>query len=116
LGIVGESGCGKSTLAAALSGSGSPNLKITGGTLTMDDGSSVNIGAEGRTPLDWRGDVISLLPQRALNSLNPTERIGDYAYDVIRAHKRMDRREALQLAEERLEQQGLSAEIGRAHV
>lgn len=115
LGIVGESGCGKSTLAAALSGSGSPNLKITGGTLTMDDGSSVDIGAEGRTPLDWRGDVISLLPQRALNSLNPTERIGDYAYDVIRAHKRMDRREALDLAEDRLEQLGLPRRVLQAY-
>lgn len=112
LGIVGESGCGKSTLAAALSASGPPNLKIGGGQLMLDDNATVDLARSGGTPREWRGSVISLLPQRALNSLNPTARIGDYAYDVIRAHKtRMRKREALDLAEGRLEQLGLPARV-----
>ena len=111
LGVVGESGCGKSTLAAALSGSGPPNLRIEHGRLTMDDKKSVDIGKEGSTPLDWRGDVISLLPQRALNSLNPTERIGNYAFDVIRAHRKVTEKEALELAAGRLEQLGLPSRV-----
>lgn len=111
LGVVGESGCGKSTLAAALSGSGSPNLRIERGRLTMDDGETVDIAKEGSTPLDWRGDVISLLPQRALNSLNPTERIGNYAFDVIRAHRKVTEKEAMELAAGRLEQLGLPSRV-----
>lgn len=111
LGIVGESGCGKSTLAAVLSGNAAPNLRIDQGSLTMDDLAAVDIAEEGGTPREWRGDVISLLPQRALNSLNPTARIGDYAYDVVRAHKKMTRREALELASHRLEQLGLPARV-----
>src|SRR5688500_8981771 len=96
LGIVGESGCGKSTLAAALAGSGPPNLKIGSCTIELDDHKMIDLGKLGVTPREWRGDIISLLPQRALNALNPTERIGDYAYDVIRAHKaNIQRREAI---------------------
>lgn len=112
LGVVGESGCGKSTLAAALSASGPPNLRIGGGKLALDGRASVDLATVGGTPREWRGSVISLLPQRALNSLNPTARIGDYAFDVIRAHDgRMGRRAALELAEGRLEQLGLPPRV-----
>jgi len=112
LGIVGESGCGKSTLAAALSASGPPNLRIGKGKLTLDDRATVDLATSGGTPREWRGDVISLLPQRALNSLNPTSRIGDYAYDVIRAHNsKLRKREALELAGDRMVQLGLPARV-----
>jgi peptide/nickel transport system ATP-binding protein len=114
LGVVGESGCGKSTLASVLSGSGPPNLRIEQGLLAMDNAEAIDIAEAGGTPIDWRGDIISLLPQRALNSLNPTARIGDYAYDVIRAHKgNVSRREAIELTEGRLEQLGLPARVLR---
>jgi peptide/nickel transport system ATP-binding protein len=114
LGIVGESGCGKSTLAAVLSGNAAPNLKIAWGELAMDDRRSVDLARERGTPRAWRGDVISLLPQRALNSLNPTARIGDYAFDVMRAHNaKLRRHEAVELAGQRLEQLGLPARVLR---
>lgn len=112
LGVVGESGCGKSTLAAALAGSGPPNLKIPSGTIELDDHQVVDLGKLGATPREWRGDIISLLPQRALNALNPTERIADYAYDVIRAHKEtIHRRDAIALASDRLDQLGLPPRV-----
>jgi peptide/nickel transport system ATP-binding protein len=112
IGIVGESGCGKSTLAAALAGSGPPNLRIPSGTIELDDHQMVDLGKLGGTPREWRGDIISLLPQRALNALNPTARIGDYAYDVIRAHKsKIRRQEAIELASDRLNQLGLPPRV-----
>ncbi|HEV2128023.1 MAG TPA: ABC transporter ATP-binding protein [Thermomicrobiales bacterium] len=112
LGIVGESGCGKSTLAAVLSASGPPNLQIASGHLTLDDRETVDLARSGGTPREWRGNVVSLLPQRALNSLNPTARIGDYAYDVVRAHnEKMRKREALELAGGRMEQLGLPSRV-----
>ncbi|MBA2669593.1 MAG: ABC transporter ATP-binding protein, partial [Gemmatimonadetes bacterium] len=112
LGVVGESGCGKSTLAAVLSASGPPNLRIENGQLTLDDQETVDLARSKGTPREWRGRKVSLLPQRALNSLNPTARIGDYAFDVIRAHdSKLRKREALELAEDRLEQLGLPARV-----
>jgi peptide/nickel transport system ATP-binding protein len=112
LGVVGESGCGKSTLAAVLSASGPPNLRIESGHLTLDDQETVDLAQSKGTPREWRGRRVSLLPQRALNSLNPTARIGDYAFDVIRAHdSKLRKREALELAEGRLEQLGLPARV-----
>lgn len=114
LGIVGESGCGKSTLASVLSGNAAPNLRIQNGLMTLDDRKTVDIAEARGTPREWRGTVVSLLPQRALNSLNPTARIGDYAFDVMRAHKsKLRRREALELAENRLNQLGLPARVLR---
>lgn len=112
LGVVGESGCGKSTLAAALAGSGPPNLKIGSGTIELDDHQKADLGKLGGTPLEWRGDIISLLPQRALNALNPTERIGNYAHDVIHAHKpEVHRKEAVAIAADRLQQLGLPPRV-----
>lgn len=111
LGIVGESGCGKSTLASVLSLGASPTLKIKGGSLSLD-GQQVDLAQMGGLPREWRGKIVSLLPQRAMNSLNPTARIGNFAYDVIRAHEsRINRREALQRASTRLEQLGLPARV-----
>ena len=114
LGIVGESGCGKSTLAAVLSSNAPPSLRIHSGLLRLDDHKEVDIAQTRGVPRDWRGTVVSLLPQRALNSLNPTARIGDYAYDVMRAHNpRIKRHEAVARASERLEQLGLPARVLR---
>lgn len=112
LGIVGESGSGKSTLASVLSSNAAPNLKIQSGLLTLDERETIDIAKARGTPRDWRGKVVSLLPQRALNSLNPTARIGDYAFDVMRAHNsRLHRREALELAGGRLEELGLPSRV-----
>jgi len=112
LGIVGESGCGKSTLAAVLSSNAAPSLRITSGLLRLDDHKEVDIAKTRGVPQEWRGTVVSLLPQRALNSLNPTARIGDYAFDVMRAHNpRIKRGEAIQRASARLDQLGLPSRV-----
>lgn len=112
LGIVGESGCGKSSLAAVLSSNAAPNMHIESGLLTLDDRETVDIAKSRGTPREWRGSVVSLLPQRALNSLNPTARIGDYAFDVMRAHdSKLHRKDALAVAGERMEQLGLPARV-----
>ncbi len=111
LGIVGESGCGKSTLASVLSLGASPTLRIKGGSLELN-GEEVDLEKMGGVPREWRGKIVSLLPQRAMNSLNPTSRIGDFAYDVMKAHdSRVNRREAIKRASQRLEQLGLPARV-----
>lgn len=112
LGIVGESGCGKSTLAAILSSNAPPNLVARSGTMRMDDGQTFDMTRKDGIPRTWRGNTVSLLPQRALNSLNPTARISDFVLDVMRAHKaKMPRRDAIERARDRLEQLGLPARV-----
>ncbi|MER3485140.1 MAG: ABC transporter ATP-binding protein, partial [Chloroflexota bacterium] len=47
-----------------------------------------------------------------MNSLNPTARIGDFAFDVIRAHESgVTRRAALERARQRLEQLALPSRV-----
>ncbi|GAA3517607.1 ABC transporter ATP-binding protein [Actinocatenispora rupis] len=101
LGIAGESGCGKSTLAAVLSLTARPPLTVLGGDLTVD---GQHLDLAGRPPRTWRGGVVSLLPQGAMNALSATARVGDMAVDVVRAHRgRVPRSVALDLLADRLD-------------
>lgn len=115
LGVAGESGCGKSTLAAVLSLTARPPLYVLSGELEVE-GRKLSFDPGRQPPRLWRGSVVSLLPQGAMNSLSPTLRIGTFAVDVIRAHKpEMSRKEALELAAERLEQLDLPSRVLRSY-
>jgi peptide/nickel transport system ATP-binding protein len=111
LGIAGESGCGKSTLASVLALTAQPPLYVTAGSLTLD-GIPIDVAGGGGVDRELRGKLVSLLPQGAMNSLNPTVRVGDLAADVIRAHEGdVSRREAVDRARERLEQLSLPTRV-----
>jgi peptide/nickel transport system ATP-binding protein len=104
LGIAGESGCGKSTLASAISLTTRPPLYVKSGSMELD-GEVIELSTQLKAPLHWHGIKVALLPQRALNSLNPTARISKFVVDVIRAHDRSIKPEqAIKMARERLEQ------------
>jgi peptide/nickel transport system ATP-binding protein len=95
LGIAGESGCGKTTLVSACMGLYLPPLYLTSGDVRID-GTTI-LGA---TPEQNRKDVlgrrISMIPQGALNSLNPTRKIGDLAADMILSHDDAADKKAIQ--------------------
>jgi len=111
LGIAGESGCGKSTLAAALSLTARPPLYVLGGELEVA-GERLSFEPDKRPPRSWRGRMVSLLPQGAMNSLSPTQKVGSFAVDVIRAHDSGIRpAEAMERAAERLEQLDLPRRV-----
>ncbi len=111
LGIAGESGCGKSTLASVLSLTARPPLYVLDGELEVA-GETLSFEPRRPPPRSWRGEVVSLLPQGAMNSLSPTLRIRDFAFDIIRAHDRKVRRdEAVDRAAERLEQLDLPRRV-----
>ena len=85
LGLVGESGSGKSTTAFALMRLIKPPGQIV-------DGSVMYLGQEllGATPEEMRKirfADIALIPQGAMNSLNPVMRIKEQLFDTIRAHE-----------------------------
>jgi peptide/nickel transport system ATP-binding protein len=107
LGIAGESGCGKSTLAAVLTLNARPPLYVQGGSMIFD-GETVTLSDLERIPAQWRGKMMSLLPQGAMNALNPTARVRELAVDVIRAHEPgITREAAIARAADRMQQLGL---------
>lgn len=111
VGIVGEFGCGKSTLASVMSLTASPALRIKSGEIVLD-GTVLPLTDPKKIPRDWHGTMVALLPQRAMNSLNPTARVRNFIVDVIRAHQPSVRAaDAVQLASERLVQLSLPTRV-----
>ena len=84
LGLVGESGSGKSTLVqGALRMLGRPAV-ITGGDVILDGQSLFELDAAGLRRIWW--NTVSLVPQNALNALNPMLTIGAHVDDTLLAH------------------------------
>jgi peptide/nickel transport system ATP-binding protein len=111
LGIVGESGCGKSTLASAISLTARPPLHVLEGEMILE-GESIALTNQAEIPTDWHGRKVSLLPQRAMNSLNPTARVHEFVVDVMAAHDpSMTPQDAIGRASERLELLSLPSRV-----
>lgn len=111
LGIAGESGCGKSTLATVVALMARPPLRVVAGELEVD-GLALPLAGQVKAPPGWYGEMVALLPQRAMNSLNPTARLRDFVVDVMRAHyPQMRPAEAIERARERLEQLSLPSRV-----
>lgn len=84
LGLVGESGSGKSTMALALMRMIKPPGKIESGQVLLDGQDLVKL-----SPDQMRGvrlSQIAMIPQGAMNSLNPVVRIRQQIVDGVRAH------------------------------
>jgi len=111
LGIAGESGCGKSSLASVLALNARPPLYVSRGTMCFE-GSPISLVEQRDIPREWRGKLLSLLPQGAMNALNPTLRVRDLAVDVIRAHEPgITRSAAIARAADRMQQLGLPPRV-----
>jgi peptide/nickel transport system ATP-binding protein len=111
LGIAGESGCGKSTLASVMALTARPPLYVKSGEMELE-GEVIKLSSQTKAPTYWHGQMVALLPQRALNSLNPTARVRDFVVDVMRAHNEtVSPKEAIECARERLEQLSLPSRV-----
>ncbi|MDC7126239.1 MAG: ABC transporter ATP-binding protein [Spirochaetales bacterium] len=115
LGIAGESGCGKSTLALSLMGYYFPPLHYMKGDIIVD-GKNISGLAPDEVRRSILGNEIAYIPQSAMNALNPTQKIINFIEDVIHAHNPdMSKMEIYQLAAERFETLGLSADVLKMH-
>jgi peptide/nickel transport system ATP-binding protein len=86
LGLVGESGSGKSTTVLALLRMIKPPGRIAGGKIILD-GVDLLTRSEAQMRAMRFADI-SLIPQGAMNSLNPVMRIRNQIQDTIRYHDR----------------------------
>ncbi len=80
LGMAGESGCGKSTFSNSLVLL-KPPMKFMGGRVELD-GESLPL-ADFRKMNEFRYKKISLIPQYAMNALNPTRKIGRMIAELL---------------------------------
>ncbi len=101
LGVVGESGSGKSTLALSILRILPPNAKIIGGSILYRGRDLVSMNESELKDYRWRR--ISMVPQAALNALNPTMKIADHFIETAQAHGVRDRKWVLERASELLQ-------------
>src|SRR5688572_30147828 len=85
LGLVGESGSGKSTTVQALMRLVMNPGRIEGGQVLLDGVDLLKLSDEEMRHM--AGARISLIPQGAMNSLNPVMRIKTQMIDTIKAHE-----------------------------
>src|SRR5438105_9981287 len=85
LGLVGESGSGKTTTALSLMRLLQESAVIEGGEELLDGVDLVRLSEE-QMRLARFADI-SLIPQGAMNSLNPMMKVGEQLRDTIRAHR-----------------------------
>ena len=84
LGLVGESGSGKTTLAMAILRMIKPPGKIAGGQILLDDLDITKLSEEEMRLV--RANQISMVPQGAMNSLNPVMKVRDQIIDTMIDH------------------------------
>ncbi len=90
VGVVGESGCGKSVTSLSLMQLlQRPSGQTVGGEIRLNrgNGSAYNIvNAPASVMQELRGNLVSMIFQEPMTSLNPVFRIGDQVDEVIKLH------------------------------
>ncbi|MGI6566241.1 MAG: ABC transporter ATP-binding protein [Firmicutes bacterium] len=111
LGIAGESGCGKSTLAAVVSLTHNPPLTVIDGQVAANGFDLLTLPKE-QARREIKGRYISVVPQGAMNALNPTQRIRNFAIDMLREHQpEITKQDAVDLARTRLQELSLPERV-----
>jgi peptide/nickel transport system ATP-binding protein len=104
--IIGESGCGKSSLAKAVLRLLPRNAATYDGEVWLHDQNVMNLSNENfRREIRWKR--ISMVPQAAMNALNPVMRIGDQVAEPAMVHMGLDEEEAMKSAVRMFEHVGV---------
>ena len=98
LGIVGESGCGKTMTALSVMRLLPNGGHITGGSIVLDGQDITNLDDEAMQ--DVRGNLVGMIFQDPMTSLNPTMTIGDQIAESVRLHRGADKQAGLERAVE----------------
>jgi peptide/nickel transport system ATP-binding protein len=107
VGLAGESGCGKSTTGNAIMHILRPPAVISSGNVLFRGQNLRGLSEEELRKFRWRN--VSMVFQSAMNALNPVMRVGDQFVDMMQAHERIDRKQAIAQAAELMHMVGIDA-------
>ena len=108
--VVGESGCGKSSLAKAILRLLPKNVSAYSGTVRLDGHDIMRYSDEEfRSNIRW--SRISMVPQAAMNALNPVLRIGEQVSEPYLLHAQASKPAARNRAREIFQMVGVPEEF-----
>ena len=111
-GLAGESGCGKSTLIRTIMRLIPESAEVTADELSYRGEDLLGLSdKQYRDRILWK--EISLVPQSAMNSLNPVYRVGDQIAEAIQTHEAMSRQETKNRTDQLFKGVGLQPELTR---
>lgn len=105
LSLVGESGCGKSMTALSIMRLVPPPGEIISGQVFFEGLDLITMDDERIREL--RGDRLSMVFQEPMSALNPVFTVGDQVAEVLRIHRDMDAKDAMEATVGILERVGL---------
>ncbi|MEZ4658657.1 MAG: ABC transporter ATP-binding protein [Caldilineaceae bacterium] len=108
--ILGESGCGKTSLTRALLRLLPKNIDQYAGKVLLD-GVNVMEMTEANFRRDVRWSKISMVPQAAMNSLNPVLKVGDQVTEPLLTHTNVGKEEAWARAQQIFQQVGVPVDF-----
>lgn len=113
LGVVGESGSGKSVTSLAVMGLlPQPSARVSGGSIRLA-GEELTMASTSRME-DLRGDVMAMVFQEPMSSLNPAYKVGEQIAEVVRRHRGVSRKASMKRAIEMLDLVGIPNAARRA--
>ena len=117
LALVGESGSGKSVTSYSILRLIQPPGAITGGQIIFrdSDGESTDIAAlseKSDALYRIRGGKISMIFQEPMTALSPVHTVGDQVSEAIILHRRIDKKQAIDIAADMLSRVGIT-EVSR---
>ncbi len=111
MGLAGESGCGKTTLSNSLIIL-VPPMRLVRGRAVLDGHELPLADIEAMNPYRFRD--ISVIPQYAMNAMNPTRKIGRMAVELLRS-RNIDPRTVMKELHRRLDLVELSHDVLRMY-
>jgi peptide/nickel transport system ATP-binding protein len=108
--VIGESGCGKTSLAKAILRLLPRNIHTFSGKVVLT-GSDVMRLSEEEFRRDIRWDRMAMVPQAAMNALNPVMRVGDQVSEPAIFHHGLNKTKALEQVQKMFQLVGVPADF-----